>query len=154
MANSDWSTLPLILSASKYFRQISPSFYICRGQNEHFSTNSVRKKGRVELFQIFHPSKWCTDIYGHKKMVLPVPNIAQKAHFGILYFLPFLGQFHISTDQIKNHWRDWSNMQLKVWKYVSWTPHIQRQLVISCQVTKNSYYKLSDTLLQMMHECR
>ena len=56
MANSDWSTLPLILSAS------SPSFDICRGQNEHFSINSERKKGRVELFQIFHPSNWCTDI--------------------------------------------------------------------------------------------
>ena len=25
---------PLIISASKYFRQISLSFYICRGQNE------------------------------------------------------------------------------------------------------------------------
>ena len=53
---------PLILSASKYFRYISLSFYICRGQNEHFSINSVRKKGRVELYQIFHPSNWCTDI--------------------------------------------------------------------------------------------
>ena len=47
---------PLILSASKYFRYISLSFYICRGQNEHFSINSVRKKGRIELFQIFHPN--------------------------------------------------------------------------------------------------
>ena len=53
---------PLILSASKYFRYISLSFYICRGQNEHFSINSVRKTGRVELCQIFHPSNWCTDI--------------------------------------------------------------------------------------------
>ena len=53
---------PLILSASKYFRYISLSFYICRGQNEHFSIKSVRKKGRVELYQIFHPSNWCTDI--------------------------------------------------------------------------------------------
>ena len=39
----------LILSASKHFRNISLSFYICRGQNEHFSINSVRKRGRVEL---------------------------------------------------------------------------------------------------------
>ena len=62
MVSSDWSTLPLILSASKYFRYISLSFYICRGQNEHFSMNSVRKTGRVELCQIFHPSNWCTDI--------------------------------------------------------------------------------------------
>ena len=53
---------PLILSASKYFRYISLSFYICRGQNEHFSINSVRKTGQVELCQIFHPSNWCTDI--------------------------------------------------------------------------------------------
>ena len=53
---------PLILSASKHFRYISLSFYICRGQNEHFSINSVRKTGRVELCQIFHPSNWCTDI--------------------------------------------------------------------------------------------
>ena len=53
---------PLILSASKYFRYISLSFYICRGQNEHFSINSVRKTGRVELCQIFDLSDWCTDI--------------------------------------------------------------------------------------------
>ena len=56
---------PLILSASNYFRQISLSFYICRGQNEHFSINSVRKKGRVEPFLmilIFDASKLCTDI--------------------------------------------------------------------------------------------
>ena len=45
----------LILSASKYFRYISLSFYICRRQNEH-SINSVKKIGRVELCQIFHPS--------------------------------------------------------------------------------------------------
>ena len=40
---------PLILSVSKYFRWISLSFSICRGQNKHFSMNYVRKKGRVEL---------------------------------------------------------------------------------------------------------
>ena len=57
---------PLILSASKYFRYISLSFYICRGQNEHFSINSVRKTGRVELYKIFDLSDWCTDICGTK----------------------------------------------------------------------------------------
>ena len=34
---------PLILSVSKYFRWISLSFSICRGQNKHFSMNYVRK---------------------------------------------------------------------------------------------------------------
>ena len=42
--------------------QNSLAFYICRGQKEYFSINSVRKKGRVELCQIFHQSNWCTDI--------------------------------------------------------------------------------------------
>ena len=49
----DFSTLPLILSASNYFRYIFLSFYICRGQNEHFSINSMRKKGRVEGVKYF-----------------------------------------------------------------------------------------------------
>ena len=40
----------IILSAPKYFRYISLLFYICRGQNEHFSFNSERKRGRVEPF--------------------------------------------------------------------------------------------------------
>ena len=44
MSDSDLLTFCLILSASKYFKYISLSFYICRGQNEHFSINSVRNK--------------------------------------------------------------------------------------------------------------
>ena len=66
---------PLILSASKYFRYISLSFYICRGQNEHFSINSVRKTGRVELCQIFHPSNWCIDI-----CKTPIPTFKPQLH--------------------------------------------------------------------------
>ena len=56
---------PLILSASKYFRYISLSFYICRGQIEHFLIKSIRKKRRNELFLvilIFDGSNLCTDI--------------------------------------------------------------------------------------------
>ena len=73
----DFSTLPLILSVSKYFR------YICGGRNEHLliplfriiSSNyelltflifPLKKlKGRVEpsyMLQIFDPSDRCTDI--------------------------------------------------------------------------------------------
>ena len=77
---------PLILSASKYFRYISLSFYICRGQNEHFSINSVRKTGRVELCQIFHPSNWCTDI-----CKTPIPTF--KPQFHIFYWMTFLYPF-------------------------------------------------------------
>ena len=32
---------PLIISASKYFRQISLSFYICRGQNEQPAISQI-----------------------------------------------------------------------------------------------------------------
>ena len=91
MVNSDWSTLPLILSASKYFRYISLSFYICRGQNEHFSMNSVRKTGRVELCQIFHPSNWCTDICKTIFVILKVQfrhedSLRRRQYFELFFF--------------------------------------------------------------------
>ena len=75
MFNSDLLTLCLILSASKYFKLISLSFYICRGQNEHFSINSVRKKVQVELFQIFHSSNLCTYI-----CKTPIPTFKPRFH--------------------------------------------------------------------------
>ena len=89
---------PLILSASKYFRYISLSFYICRGQNKHFSMNSVRKTGRVELCQIFHPSNWCTDICKTIFVILKVQfhhevGLVKQRYFELfsrhgLYFYP------------------------------------------------------------------
>ena len=71
MANSDWSTLPLILSAFNHFIQISPSFDLHPNISDRFPSqfifvgdkiNTSQSTGRVELCQIFHPNNWCTDI--------------------------------------------------------------------------------------------
>ena len=51
----------------------------------------------------------------------------------------FLGHFPISTDQIKNLWRDRSNMKSKRWKWVFWCPHTKRQLVLSRRVVKKYF---------------
>ena len=52
---------PPILSAFKYFRYNYLAFYICRGQNEHFSINLVRKKWRVEPF-LNETNFWCKEL--------------------------------------------------------------------------------------------
>ena len=74
----------------KYFR-----FYICRGQNEHFSMNSVRKTGRVELCQIFHPSNWCTDICKTIFVILKVQfhhedSLRRRRYFELFFFWWFI----------------------------------------------------------------
>ena len=83
---------PPILSAFNYFKYNSLSFYNCRGQNEHFSINSVRNKGRVELCQIFHSSNWCTK---HQFQLSNTNFTMKSASFKIAIFSIYILSLYI-----------------------------------------------------------
>ena len=119
MANSDWSTLPLILSAFNYFRQISPSFDLHPNISDRFPSqfifvgdkiNTSQSTGRVELCQIFHPNNWCTDI-----CKTPIPTFKPLAilTFSALVLRPsvdFLllpSSDHKTLPPITNYWKIW-----------------------------------------------
>ena len=74
---------------------ISLSFYVCRGQNEHFSINSVRKKGRIEPFQIFDPYKLCWDFCKTIFVILKVQfhhedSLRRRRYFELFFFSWFI----------------------------------------------------------------
>ena len=99
-ATMHYSLMPLILSESKYFWQISLSFLHVLGTK--LTQHNQLSKGRVELFQIYHPGNWCTDI-----RKTPISTFKPQFHHEVGLVPPCYFEFFLSAQSEFSSQKNW-----------------------------------------------